>query len=323
MFRDMGRHHTVMSARSLARIVAGLGVITVVAAGCSSSKISAPTTTRKITTTTAAAETTTTAAVTTTSAASAPTTVGASTTVAAATTTAATDTASSAPGNTSGDGVDVWAENATQFKGQTGKTATIDCTPKGALHTIWGTETYTDDSSICTAAVQVGLITLDKGGSVEYQIAAGQDSYAGMLGNDVTSEPYGSWGGSFIFPKAPPGSGTFSASVATWSESAKGDDALIGQKILVNCSAKGEAGTVWGTGTYTSDSSICTAAVLQGLITVEKGGPVVAQVAPGQDSYKGSTANGITSNDYGSWGLSFTIPKDQTPPPSTVPTATT
>jgi hypothetical protein len=34
-------------------------------------------------------------------------------------------------------------------------------------------------------------------------------------------------------------------------------------------------------------------------------------MAPGEDSYPGSTANGITSTDYGPFGSSFTFPSDQ------------
>ena len=42
-----------------------------------------------------------------------------------------------------------------------------------------------------------------------------------------------------------------------------------------------------------------------GLITVDDGGEVTFRLLPGQDSYSGSTANGVTSQDYGSWGDSF------------------
>ena len=62
---------------------------------------------------------------------------------------------------------------------------------------------------------------------------------------------------------------------------------------------------------YTSDSSICTAAVLEGLITVEDGGVVAVDVVDGEDSYSGSTANGVTSQDYRAYALSFEFPEDQ------------
>ena len=56
---------------------------------------------------------------------------------------------------------------------------------------------------------------------------------------------------------------------------------------------------------YTEDSSICTAAVHAGLITVEDGGEVTFELVDGQDAYEGSASNGITSNDFGPYGGSF------------------
>ena len=66
---------------------------------------------------------------------------------------------------------------------------------------------------------------------------------------------------------------------------------------------------MWGTDTYTDDSSVCIAAVHAGLITEDEGGRVVIEIAPGEESYTGSEANGITSTDYGSWSGSFTFPR--------------
>lgn len=81
-----------------------------------------------------------------------------------------------------------------------------------------------------------------------------------------------------------------------------------GERIAYDCPAGGTIGIVWGTDTYTDDSSVCSAAVHAGLITVEEGGRVVIEIAPGEESYTGSEANGVTTNDYGSWGGSFTFP---------------
>ena len=48
-----------------------------------------------------------------------------------------------------------------------------------------------------------------------------------------------------------------------------------------------------------------TAAVHAGLITLADGGQVTFRLTPGEESYTGSTANGVQSRDYGSWGASF------------------
>ena len=83
----------------------------------------------------------------------------------------------------------------------------------------------------------------------------------------------------------------------------------VGDRIGYECPPDGETGVeVWGTGTYTDDSSVCKAAVHAGLITFEDGGRVVVEIAEGQESYEGSEANGVTSLDYGEWGGSFTFP---------------
>jgi hypothetical protein len=67
---------------------------------------------------------------------------------------------------------------------------------------VWGDGIYTDDSSVCTAAVHAGLITVAEGGRVVIEISAGLDAYEGATANGVTTLPYASWPGSFGFPGA-------------------------------------------------------------------------------------------------------------------------
>ncbi len=58
---------------------------------------------------------------------------------------------------------------------------------------------------------------------------------------------------------------------------------------------------------------MCTAAVHRGLITTDKGGTVVVEIAPGVNAYKGTTAHGVTTLDYGKYQGSFIFPSNQTP----------
>lgn len=67
-------------------------------------------------------------------------------------------------------------------------------------------------------------------------------------------------------------------------------------------------GSVWGTDTYTNDSSVCTAGVHAGRVTTLRGGSVTIEMRPGQSSYLGSSRNGVTSLSYGAWGCSFVFP---------------
>lgn len=102
------------------------------------------------------------------------------------------------------DGIDLggddgWSRNATDLRGEHGAVYSLFCPPPGNFRTVWGTDLYTDDSSICTAAVHAGLITRNAGGRVVFEIAEGESSYQGSTRNGVTTLDYGSWPGSFFF----------------------------------------------------------------------------------------------------------------------------
>ncbi len=235
------------------------------------------------------------------------------TTTEATTTTAKDKSTTSTEGDTTTTGdsaavADAWAATAQEHRLEGGE-VTFVCPAGGTIKNIWGTETYTDDSSVCTAAVHVGLITVVTGGTVTIEIQPGRDSYGAGEANGVTSQYYGVYAGSYTFPDAPPGSGEFAAPVASWTQTAA--SLAVGASRTLECSPGGPAASVWGTGTYTADSSICTAAVLEGLITLAEGGTVVVDVVAGEDSYSGSEANGITSQDYPAYALSFEFPEDQ------------
>jgi len=66
-------------------------------------------------------------------------------------------------------------------------------------------------------------------------------------------------------------------------------------------------GTVWGTDIYTDDSVLSTACVHAGLLTVGQTGVVKVTILPGQQSYTGTTRNGVTTKDYAAWEGSFKI----------------
>ena len=70
-------------------------------------------------------------------------------------------------------------------------------------------------------------------------------------------------------------------------------------------------GAVWGTEVYTSDSFLAAAAVHAGVLQNGQKGIVKVRVLPGQNSYKGTTANGVTSRGWGKWTVSFTVEKSR------------
>lgn len=63
---------------------------------------------------------------------------------------------------------------------------------------VWGTDVYTNDSSVCRAAIHAGVIGPD-GGVVTFWMAPGLDSYEATERNGVLSLSYGAWSGSFAF----------------------------------------------------------------------------------------------------------------------------
>jgi hypothetical protein len=80
------------------------------------------------------------------------------------------------------------------------ETLTCHCSAAAtaADHSVWGTDIYTSDSSICVAARHAGVLG-GRGGTVTVQAAKGQTSYVGTSRNGVTSSNYEEWPDSFIF----------------------------------------------------------------------------------------------------------------------------
>jgi beta-lactamase regulating signal transducer with metallopeptidase domain len=86
------------------------------------------------------------------------------------------------------------------LRGQAGATLTIEVV--GAAGQVWGTDVYTDDSSIAAAAVHAGLLKVGERGLVKVTILPGQDGYAASERNGVKSEAFGAFAGSFRIERA-------------------------------------------------------------------------------------------------------------------------
>ena len=81
------------------------------------------------------------------------------------------NTGPSSPPSSAGKGTPTtWEANATSLNGTDGETFTLACSPRGTAHSVWGSDIYTSDSSICTAAVHSGLITYQQGGAVTIEL---------------------------------------------------------------------------------------------------------------------------------------------------------
>ncbi len=233
-----------------------------------------------------------------------------------------------------------WNTNANAYRAQLGATLAFACPPNGTASTVWGTDTYTSDSSICGAAVHSGRIQAATGGVVQIQIAPGMPAYQGAIRGGIASLNYGSYPGSFTIVGGPApgmvsvpvpgvavnaqgvnigglqihvGGGAGNNAASPWTTNARDHRGQNGTSFVHDCPVGGTPGTVWGNGPYTDDSSICTAAVHAGRIQIATGGQVTVFVHPGRANYAASTANGIESRPFGTYPGSFSF--DAVAPP--------
>jgi len=180
---------------------------------------------------------------------------------------------------------------------------------------LWGTDLYTDDSKVCIAAIHAGAIT-NAGGVVLVTWVGGQPTYVGSTRNGIITNDYGERDRSFYVqsvnatgqptspPVKPPPAGTIKVSCKmpgnVWT---KKDD------VRVQCPPGCGEGPVWGTDVYSSDSTLCVAAVHAGMATVAAGGEFTLSPYGAVEKLAGSEKNGIVSDDYGAYDTTFKLKK--------------
>ena len=85
----------------------------------------------------------------------------------------------------------------TGFRGQNGKTLYFEVTGNKNAGGVWGTDVYTDDSSLAAAAVHAGVLADGQTGVVKVTILPGQGGYRGTCRDGVESGNWGGWVGSY------------------------------------------------------------------------------------------------------------------------------
>ena len=203
--------------------------------------------------------------------------------------------------------------NGSQIKGEPGSTHLVSCPPCGKDITIFGTETYTVDSPICTAAIHTGVIS-ERGGEVTVMLEGGRPAYRGSKRNGVTSGDWGAYRASYRIVGAP--------SAAPPPPVAKGPIPIEPGCTFDTNEIKGEPGTVyrvscpagcnvdphpvWGTDHYSAHTPVCVAAIHAGLAS-DRGGEFTMILEEGRPAYRGSKRNGIVSQDWGSYRGGFRL----------------
>ncbi len=92
-----------------------------------------------------------------------------------------------------------WTSRIITFSRESGRQLVFDCPRGGRAERVTGTDIYGETSSVCTAAVHAGLITLTDGGRVTAEVRPGQDTFSGSRRNGITSVSYGRMTNSFVF----------------------------------------------------------------------------------------------------------------------------
>lgn len=244
-------------------------------------------------------------------------------------------------------------ETAVGFTGKLGRRFDIEVV--GRIDgSVWGTDVYTDDSNIATAAVHAGLVKPDERALLTLTIVESPDRHEGSTRNGVTSRSYGSFSSSFILQRKSEGNagklgiqsqgGTSSSNFVELVEQLPPDESSVRLRMpLVNEDVQAylgrfymgdgtsttatslrekfgerrtvevvgrEDGSVWGTGVYTDDSDIATAAVHAGLVKPGEKAALVVTIVKSPEQYKGSEKNGVTSRDYGAHPSGFVLHRE-------------
>ena len=167
---------------------------------------------------------------------------------------------------------------------------------------LWGTDIYTDDSSVAKAAVHAGLLAPGQSGVVKVTVLPGQNSYNGTSAHGVTSTRYDKFDGSFKISADDGGDNSTIPAPADLTEFRD----RPGEVYLFSLTANKNGG-IWGTNVYTADSSLKSVAVHAGVLRDGESGVIRVVTVTGQGSYLGSVQNGVNSNSYTKYADSYAV----------------
>jgi ribosomal protein S27E len=197
------------------------------------------------------------------------------------------------------------------IKGEPGTVRQVSCPACDKAAVVFGTDTYSGMSPVCTAAMHAGAIPA-RGGHATIVLETGRPAYRGSKRNGVTTGDYSSYRSSFRFegvvaaaapPEAPAAPQVIEAGCSFHSNEIHAEPGAVRR---VSCpSGCAQTGVVWGSDPYTGDTPICTAAIHAGLISNDRGGELMIVLEEGKPAYRGSKRNGIQSNDWGASRASF------------------
>ncbi len=95
-------------------------------------------------------------------------------------------------------------QNLMAYRGEHGAVYAFEVVgdPEG---TVWGTDIYTDDSTLGAAVIHAGLVREGEQAVVFVTVLPGQDQYEGTTRHGITTHSYGHWHGSYRVSLSPDG----------------------------------------------------------------------------------------------------------------------
>lgn len=192
-----------------------------------------------------------------------------------------------------------------------GEALKCSCRPEQVRGSVWGSARYTTDSSVCRAAVHAGVIGR-QGGEISVYKGDGCPSFVGSTKNGIRSGKWGPYRQTFFFTASAPACAAPSGEVKACPRNMAAYRSMpAGQTLTCTCAPAQYGGSVWGSGRYTADSSVCGAALHAKAIS-PTGGTVTVRTAAGCGGFDGSTSNGIVSKRWGAYNRTFVF-GDNTP----------
>ncbi len=205
---------------------------------------------------------------------------------------------------------------ARDVPGEPGQKRFVEC-PAGCAeryHAVWGSDLYSDDSSVCAAAIHAGAITA-AGGVVLFDFLPGRDGYAPSRRAGIESRSWGFWRRSFqVFAVAADGTPSRPTPPPVDRPGPRGGCEATGRTLLSAerptvehvCPASCTLATIFGSGEYTDDSSVCVAALHAGATTAA-GGKIIVRLGAKRERFEGTTRNGVESRSWSIAHDSFSV----------------
>lgn len=195
------------------------------------------------------------------------------------------------------DGVGQTVTTAYHLRGQSVDPITVYVVGRTS-GTVWGTDDYTDDSDIATAAVHAGLVKVGEEALVRLSPGAGLASYIGSTRNGVASLNYANWGGTYRLGRVTP---SIPAERLTGVTNLEEMRSKVGAVYMVELTGSLD-GTVYGTDFYTTDSNLAAAAVHAGLLELGQTAILAVEITGERTGFASSTQHGVTSRSWETWG---------------------